>query len=148
MAHMTSHGHDTVDDSEIRRTTWDVWNTVSNGINYHINWLAGFLNHQQYHHDIHEDLQTYGERQRFGLSTLHTLQDPSRAWATSHQLQFQQGWLQNHHRRTGFWASSFSVCVCVLFFFPVDYRIYGTLFITIVAMQRGERSEESAELRQ
>ena len=29
-------------------TAPDVWNPLKNGINYHINWLAGFLNHQQY----------------------------------------------------------------------------------------------------
>ncbi len=33
---------------EIRLTTWDVWKPVNNGDIYHINWLAGFLNHQQY----------------------------------------------------------------------------------------------------
>ena len=40
---------DPTDGSEIPRpTTWHVWNPVNNGDNYHISWLAGFLNHHQY----------------------------------------------------------------------------------------------------
>ena len=40
---------DPTDGSEIPRpTTWHVWKPVNNEDIYHISWLAGFLNHQQY----------------------------------------------------------------------------------------------------
>ena len=93
------------------KSTWDVWETmVNNGINYRsLNWLAGFLNHQQ-----------YGGME---LTTATLVLTSTGQWNPMDVF-----WERQDPSSILVQASGACVCMCILVFDTLPWQLYVGLY--------------------